>query len=79
MYARARIIDPGTFFRTVRTEDRAAARAIDIISSELRREIALDDQLDVIKETREAIMNRVREGVRPALPRVRHRDRGRPH
>jgi membrane protease subunit HflC len=67
VYARARIIDPGTFFRTVRTEDRAAARAIDIISSELRREIALDDQLDVIKETREAIMNRVREGVRPAL------------
>ena len=67
VYARARIIDPGTFFRTVRTEDRAAARAIDIISSELRREIALDDQLDVIKKTREAIMNRVREGVRPAL------------
>ncbi len=67
VYARGRITDPGTFFRTVRTEDRAAARAIDIISSELRREIALEDQLDVIKETREQIMNSVREEVIPAL------------
>ena len=58
VYARARITDPLMFFRTVNTESQATSRAIDIISSELRREIALDTQTEVIQETREEIMNR---------------------
>ncbi len=67
VYARARIFDPLLFFRTVQTESQATSRAVDIISSELRREIALDTQIEVIQETREEIMNRVRDSVRPKL------------
>ena len=67
VYARARIIDPLLFFRTVQTESQATSRAVDIITSELRREIALDTQIEVIQETREEIMNRVRDSVRPKL------------
>lgn len=67
VYARARIVDPLLFFRTVQTESQATSRAVDIISSELRREIALDTQIEVIQETREEIMNRVRDSVRPKL------------
>ena len=67
VYARARIVDPLLFFRTVQTESQATSRAVDIITSELRREIALDTQIEVIQETREEIMNRVRDSVRPKL------------
>ena len=67
VYARARIVDPLLFFRTVQTESQATSRAVDIITSELRREIALDTQIEVIQETREEIMNRVRDSVAPKL------------
>ena len=67
VYARAKIIDPLLFFRTVQTESQATSRAVDIIASELRREIALDTQIEVIQETREEIMNRVRDSVAPKL------------
>ncbi len=67
VYARARIIDPLLFFKTVNSESQATSRAVDIISSELRREIALDTQIEVIQQTREEIMNRVRDSVRPKL------------
>ena len=67
VYARARITDPLLFFRTVQTESQATSRAVDIIASELRREIALDTQIEVIQETREEIMNRVRDSVAPKL------------
>ncbi len=67
VYARARIIDPLLFFKSVNTESQATSRAIDIIASELRREIALDTQTEVIRETREEIMNRVRDSVEPKL------------
>lgn len=67
VYARGRIVDPLTFFRTVRTEAVAQDRVISIVSSELRREIANDDQSEIIDATREIIMNRVREAVKPAV------------
>ena len=67
VYARGRITDPLLFFQTMRTEEQAASRAVDIISSELRREIALDDQSEIIRTSREAIMNRVRDAVEPKL------------
>ena len=67
VYARARIVDPLQFFKTVNSEAQATSRAIDIIGSELRREIALDTQIEVILETREGIMNRVRDSVTPKL------------
>lgn len=67
VYGRGRIVEPLTFFRTVNNQERAAARVGDIIASELRREIALDDQLDVIATNREAIMNRVRDAAAPTV------------
>ena len=67
VYARGRISQPLLFFETLRTEAQAASRAVDIIASELRREIALDDQSEIIRTSREEIMNRVREGAIPKL------------
>ena len=67
VYARGKIVDPLLFFRTVRTLPQSASRAVDIISSELRREIADDDQSEIIKTNRESIMNKVRDAVSPIL------------
>lgn len=67
VYARGRIVNPLLFVETVNNESRAATRAIDIIASELRREIGLDNQSEIIKDSREQIMNRVRDSVAPKL------------
>lgn len=67
VYARGRIVEPLLFFRTVRTEQGARARVTDIVASELRREIALDEQAQIIRTSREAIMNRVRDAVAPRV------------
>ncbi len=67
VYARGRITDPLRFVETLRTESRAASRAIDIVASELRREIGLDDQSEIIQTSREQVMNRVRDAVEPKL------------
>ena len=67
VYARGRITDPLLFFQTVRSVTQARSRVIDIVASELRREIAKDLQLDVIKTKREEIENAVRDGVRPLI------------
>jgi len=58
-YARYRIIDPLKFFQALRTESNAEARVGDIVNSNLRREVALDLQSEIIDETREEIMRRV--------------------
>jgi len=67
VYARGRIIDPLLFVETVRTETQAVSRAVDILTSELRVEIARDDQSEIVKTSREAIMIRVRDAVAPKL------------
>jgi modulator of FtsH protease HflC len=56
---RWRISDPLTFFKAVRSEAGARARLDDIIFSELRRELASVEFLDVIANQREAIEERV--------------------
>lgn len=56
---RWRISDPLAFFKAVRTESGARARLDDIIFSELRRELATVEFLDVISNQREAIEERV--------------------
>ncbi|MFO7633069.1 MAG: protease modulator HflC [Caldilinea sp.] len=56
---RWRISDPLVFFKAVRTEAGARARLDDIIFSELRRELATVEFLDVISDQREAIEERV--------------------
>ena len=67
VYARGRIIDPVLFRETVRTEAGGKARAVDILSSELRREIASDNQAEIITTKREDIMNRIKDNVKPKL------------
>ena len=67
VYARGRIVNPLRFVETVNNESRAATRAIDIIASELRREIGLDNQSEIIKDSREQIMNKVKIAVGPKL------------
>jgi membrane protease subunit HflC len=61
VYARYRIVDPLLFFQRLQNEITANARVGDIISSELRREVALDLQTEIISEVREEIMERVRD------------------
>jgi len=60
-YARYRISDPLKFFQALRTESNAEARVGDIINSNLRREVALDLQSEIISVTREEIMARITE------------------
>jgi membrane protease subunit HflC len=67
VYARGRIVDPLKFYITVGTEAQAASTVGGILTSELRREIGLDDQIEIIRESREAITNRVRDAVAPKL------------
>ena len=67
VYARGRIVDPKLFRETVRTVNQASSRAVDIISSELRLEIAGDNQAEVITTSREGIMLRVLNSSRPKL------------
>ncbi|MSQ08331.1 MAG: protease modulator HflC [Dehalococcoidia bacterium] len=58
-YARYKITDPLLFFQSLRDERGAEARVGDIVASELRREVALDQQDDVIGPNREEIMRRI--------------------
>ena len=58
-YARYRIVDPLKFFQRLQTEGEAVSRVSDIVNSQLRREVALDTQSEVISETREQVMRRV--------------------
>ncbi len=67
VYARGRIVDPVLFRETVQTESQGKARAVDIITSELRREIASDNQAEIITTKREDIMKRVQILVQPKL------------
>ena len=67
VYARGKITDPKVFYATLRTEASGYNRVVDIVSSELRREIANDEQSEIISISRETIMNRVRDAVTPKL------------
>ena len=67
VYARGRIIEPLVFFEKLRTEAQAASRAVDIISSELRSEVAGDIQAEIITTKREDIMAQVKSNVAPKL------------
>lgn len=60
-FGRYQIVDPKRFFEALRGDITAAdARLGEIINGELRKEIALFDQTDIIKTQRAAIVNRVR-------------------
>ena len=66
-YAIGRIIDPLLFRQTVQNEQRALTRANDIVASELRQQIANDEQIDIIKNNRQEIMEAVQRNVKPKL------------
>ena len=63
-YARYRIVEPLAFYRAVRTEAGAQARLADVINSNLRQELAQDDQSQIIKTERSAITTRVTNATR---------------
>lgn len=67
--SRWRIIDPLTFYQTVRTEQGGLARLDQVISSRLRQEIARHDFIAVIREDREAIMSTVSQDAKPLAER----------
>ena len=67
VYARGRIVDAGTFRERLGDEQRASDRAVDIISSELRREIASHDQAEIITTQRDLMMANVLKAVKPKL------------
>lgn len=60
---RWRVTDPLRFYTTVHDESGARARVEDIVSSELRRELASHDFGDIIGNAREPLMQKVGENV----------------
>ncbi len=62
-YARYRIVEPLLFFQRLRDETSAGARVVDIVESELRREVALDLQEEVIGPKRAEIMDRITQAT----------------
>ena len=54
-----KIMDPLRFLETVRNEQGGESRLDDILYSELRVEIGTHDLIDIVTETREAIMTKV--------------------
>ena len=67
VYARGRIVDPKIFMERLGDEQRAADRAIDIISSELRREVGTHSQSEIITTQRDSMMQNVKIAVTPKL------------
>ena len=67
VYARGRIVDPRVFKERLGDEQRAADRAVDIISSELRREIGVHNQSEIITTQRDSMMANVKSAVTPKL------------
>jgi membrane protease subunit HflC len=67
VYARGRIVNPTLFRERLGDEVTAAARAAEIVTSELRREIASHDQSEIITTQRDLMMANVLAAVRPKL------------
>ena len=67
VYARGSITSPRTFRERLGDEQRAVDRAVDILSSELRREIASHNQSEIITTQRDAMMANVQNAVSPKL------------
>ncbi|MAP36940.1 MAG: protease modulator HflC [Chloroflexi bacterium] len=67
VYARGRIVNPTLFRERLGDEVTAAARAAEIVTSELRREIASHDQSEIITTQRDLMLSNVLASVRPKL------------
>ena len=60
-YALYRVVDPVKFSNMVRDLRQAIPRIVDVVGSELRGEIARNDQSEIISSNRQAIVTRVKE------------------
>ena len=58
-YARYRITDPLLFLQNLFDLNAAGPKVGDIVNSELKKEVASDNQSDIISETRVEVMERV--------------------
>ena len=58
-YARYRITDPLLFLQNLFDLNAAGPKVGDIVNSELKKEVASDNQSDIISETRQEVMERV--------------------
>jgi len=67
VYAIGRVIEPLTFFLKVKTAQGAVSAALPIVASALREEIARDEQSQIIRTSRDNIMDDVRRSVTPEL------------
>ena len=67
VYARGRIVNPTLFRERLGDEVTAAARAAEIVTSELRREIASHDQSEIITTQRDLMLANVLASVKPKL------------
>jgi membrane protease subunit HflC len=67
VYARGRIVDPTTFREKLGNVQTATDRAVDIIASELRSEVANHIQSEIITTQRDAMMANVLNAVTPKL------------
>ena len=67
VYARGRIVNPTLFRERLGDEVTAAARAAEIVTSELRREIASHDQSEIITTQRDLMLANVLTSVKPKL------------
>ena len=67
VYARGRIVNPSLFRERLGDEVTAAARAAEIVTSELRREIASHDQSEIITTQRDLMLANVLASVKPKL------------
>ena len=65
--ARGRIVNPTLFRERLGDEVTAAARAAEIVTSELRREIASHDQSEIITTQRDLMLANVLTSVKPKL------------
>ena len=67
VFARGRIVNPSLFRERLGDEVTAAARAAEIVTSELRREIASHDQSEIITTQRDLMLANVLASVKPKL------------
>ena len=67
VFARGRIVNPTLFRERLGDEVTAAARAAEIVTSELRREIASHDQSEIITTQRDLMLANVLASVKPKL------------
>jgi membrane protease subunit HflC len=67
VFARGRIVDPGTFRERLGDEQTAIDRAVSILSSELRTEVAGRNQVDIVTTQRDLMMENVLLAVQPKL------------